>query len=583
MRNIYGADPFQYRPLNYDQDEIRLLQIFHSPSEDDLIHCQLIHTRLNDARPYYALSYAWGSKVHPDPIIVNGELFTVTVSLMGALGRLRPSTADEEIFLWVDAICIDQNNTSEKNNQIRKMRIIYQTAQRVCAWIGRASDDSSSAIQLVRELNSASQDHVKEMLQDPSREEQFLSLKVLFRRQYWWRIWVIQEVSSAREVMVFCGCEAIPLTELNNVCDILKREEALLTSMFYKSPAIVCTLVAGGPRSLEISRPHAPEVVEPSLFELLLSHKSKMASEAKDKVFALVGISTSKESFGQIDYSMSIRQVYTHTAKHIIQTSGRLDVICVKQQQSNNRDLPTWVPDWTRPRQNQSPIIVGLHHSTQDFLASGAMPSNARFVGDEDILRTPGIIIDKVHRLGYTFKRRPYPGDDISDILRTLHGWWSIITAEKGHSTDEQGSFCRLISCGNWASDDMEPYAVRMQSIAKASSEEYPYLKFPLSSYPTREELNKKDSVAALISVSFTMNRRRFMISTSGILGLAPNDCARDDLICVLPGCRFPVILRPQENHHILIGEAYVDGFMFGEAMRGAKSGIYEWHEFEIR
>ncbi|PQE24358.1 hypothetical protein CJF31_00002611 [Rutstroemia sp. NJR-2017a BVV2] len=570
------------RPLNYDRDEIRLLQILHSPSEDDSIHCHLIHTRLNDAPPYHALSYAWGSKVHPTPIYVNGGSLTVAVNLMRALGRLRPPTADEVIFLWVDAICINQNNTSEKNNQIRKMRTIYQNARGVCVWIGRGSDDSSSAIQLVRELNRAAQGQVKEMLQDPSREEQILSLKVLFRRQYWWRIWVIQEVSCAREVMVYCGPEAIPLPELNNACDILKSEEDVLTSIFYTSPSIVRTLVAGGPRSLKISRYHTPDADEPSLFDLLLSHKSKMASEPKDKVFALVGISSSKESFGPIDYSMSVRQVYTHAAKHIIQTSGRLDVICAKQQNSNCHDLPTWVPDWTRPLRKQGPTIVGLHHSSQDFLASDAIPINVRFVGDEDILITSGVIIDKVQRLGYKFKRRLYPGEDISDILRTLHGWWSIITSDRGHSIDEQGAFCRLISCGNWASDDMEPYAARMKSIAMAISEQYPSLTFPLSPYPMREELDEKGTVAALISVSFTMNRRRFIISTSKIMGLAPIECAKDDLICVLPGCRFPVILRPQEDHHILIGEAYIDGFMFGEAMRGAESGIYEWNTFEI-
>jgi hypothetical protein len=582
MDGLDGAIPFQYSPLNYDRDEIRLLQILYSPSEDDFIHCHLIHTSLNDAPPYHALSYAWGSKVHPTPISVDGGSLTVAVNLMRALVRLRPPTADEVIFLWIDAICINQNNTLEKNNQIRKMRTIYQNAQGVCVWIGRGSDDSSSAIELVRELNRATQGQAKEMLQDPSREEQLLSLKVLFRRQYWWRIWVIQEVSCAREVMVFCGPEAIPLTELNNVCDILKREEDVLTSIFYTSPSIVRTLVAGGPRSLQILRHHAPDAEEPSLFDLLLSHKSKMASEPKDKVFALVGISSSKESFGPIDYTMSVRQVYTHTAKHIIQTSGRLDVICAKQQNFNHHDLPTWVPDWTRPLQKQNPTIVGLHHSTQDFLASGATSSNVKFVGDEDVLITSGITIDKVQRLGYKFKRRLYPGEDISDILRTLHGWWSIIASDKGHSIDEQAAFCRLISCGNWASDDTEPYATRMKSIAKAISKEYSSLKFPLSSYPIREELDEKDTVAALIPVSFMMNRRRSIISTTGIVGLVPIECAKDDLICVLPGCRFPVILRPQGNHHILIGEAYVDGFMFGEAIRGAESGIYRWNAFEI-
>lgn len=158
----------------------------------------------------------------------------------------------------------------------------------------------------------SSRNQVIAMLHDPSIQDQLMALIILFRRQYWWRIWVIQEVACAKEAIVLCGDESIPLMELSNTCDILKREEHLLLSIYLKSPSYVRTLTTGGPKGLQVSSYQAPDAIEPPLLELLLSHKSKKSSDPKDKVYTLIGISSSRKSFGQIDYSLSVRRVYTY-------------------------------------------------------------------------------------------------------------------------------------------------------------------------------------------------------------------------------------------------------------------------------
>ncbi|ESZ91929.1 hypothetical protein SBOR_7674 [Sclerotinia borealis F-4128] len=576
--------PFQYMDLDYETDEIRLIRILPSSTKDDSVHCQLIHTAFNKAPNYQALSYTWGAKIAPEPIMINGKRLRATENLLGALKRLRCSQmGDEENLLWVDAICIDQSNIPERNDQIAKMRTIFQNAQAVPIWIGAENDNSSLAIRLAKDLNVRSRNQVIAMLHDTSIHDQLMALIILFRRQYWWRIWVIQEVACAKEAIVLCGDESISLTELSNTCDIFKREEHLLLSIYLKSSSFVRTLTTGGPKGLQVSRYQVPDAIEPPLFELLLSHKSKKSSDPRDKVYALVGISNSRNYFGQINYSLSVRHVYTHTARHIIHHSQRLDIICVNQKAPDGDDLPSWVPNWTRPHRNQQPTIVGLQHSEPHFMASGDSHANVQFLQDGYVLRTPGVIIDKVKKAGSSFRRQLNSKENNGRGLKVLQEWWNIIVSKKGHSLEEQGAFCRTISCGNWTFKDDIEYAVRMKAIATTLSEQRSQLGFPLSpSSTTGECLNEKERLALLISACLTMNRRRLIVSNTGIIGLGPLDSSKDDLICILPGCRFPVILRRTDDHHTLLGEAYIDGFMYGEGMRGVENGLYDLETFKI-
>jgi len=55
------------------------------------------------------------------------------------------------------------------------------------------------------------------------------------------------------------------------------------------------------------------------------------------------------------------------------------------------------------------------------------------------------------------------------------------------------------------------------------------------------------------------------------------------DLICIPLGCCHPVILRKVEEHYVNLGEAYVDGYMYGEAMEMLERGELKLEEFELR
>lgn len=574
---------FEYNVLKCERDEIRLLRILPSISQEDPVHCQLIHTSFHKAPSYRALSYTWGTKIAQEPIIISGKRLPASENLLGALRRLRSQAEDEGNYLWVDAVCIDQSNISERNDQIAKMRIIFQKAQSVPIWIGKEKDNSSLAIQLAKKLNAGSRNQVIAMLHDPSIQDQLMALIILFRRQYWWRIWVIQEVACAKYATVLCGDESISLTELSNTCDILKREEHLLLSIYLKSPSFVRTLTEGGPKGLQLSRYQTPDAIEPPLFELLLSHKSKKSSDPRDKIYALIGISNSRKSYGQIDYSLSVRQVYTHTARHIIHDTRRLDIICVNQRALDSDDLPSWVPNWTRPPQSRQPTIVGLQHSKPQFMASGDSYANVQFLQDGYVLRTTGIVVGRIQKTGLSFRRQLNSRDNNGRGLKVLHEWWNIVVSKKGKSLEDQGAFCRTVSCGNWTFNDDTEYAVRMKAIAVTISEQSPKLGFPLSPLSmAKQTLDEKERLALLISACWTMNRRRLIVSDKGIIGLGPLNSSKEDFMCILPGCRFPVILRKIDDHYTLVGEAYIDAFMYGEGIRGVKNGLYDLETLEI-
>lgn len=105
-----------------------------------MVQCTL-ETFNDDAPPipnYIALSYTWGDDTVKKPIRVNDGMFNVTSNLEIALRYLRKSRSFPILSerLWIDAICINQQDVEERNSQVRRMREVYRRASRVLIWLG---------------------------------------------------------------------------------------------------------------------------------------------------------------------------------------------------------------------------------------------------------------------------------------------------------------------------------------------------------------------------------------------------------------------------------------------------------------
>ncbi|KAK0624310.1 heterokaryon incompatibility protein-domain-containing protein, partial [Immersiella caudata] len=130
----------EYPALQNPALEIRLLTLLPNPDDSAPIEVELRASQLEHVEDeYIALSYAWGDPNNTAPITINGHGHHVTVNLQSALRHLRlPS---EMVTLWVDAVCINQDDDAEKSSQVQQMGRIYRSAELVIAWLGEAADD----------------------------------------------------------------------------------------------------------------------------------------------------------------------------------------------------------------------------------------------------------------------------------------------------------------------------------------------------------------------------------------------------------------------------------------------------------
>jgi hypothetical protein len=178
-----------YFPLSSEPGTIRLLRIMPHQDETADIQCELFEYPLQSSRSthlYEALSYVWGDSDQTLPILVHGKSFNVTVNLHAALLQLRNHSIER--ILWIDAICIDQDNQAEKEHQIQYMANIYGQANRVLVWLGEAADDSDLVFDVMRHVRN------KEDITVLGMQRLELAALALLQRSWFQRIWVRQQI-----------------------------------------------------------------------------------------------------------------------------------------------------------------------------------------------------------------------------------------------------------------------------------------------------------------------------------------------------------------------------------------------------
>ncbi|KAM0430100.1 hypothetical protein ACHAPT_006106 [Fusarium lateritium] len=191
-----------YSPLDLTT-EIRLL-ILGPGSGADPIQCLMYHTHRED-QDYQALSYEWGNEnCEGAEILVNGESVQIRNNLYQALRHIRDPLTD--LYLWIDAICINQADLEEKSHQVALMGYTFATAINVIAWLGVANDDSDIAMDWMANSKRLGKKLKGTPLNSPERK----GIVALCRRSYWRRIWIIQELYLSKDYVVQCGTKVIP-------------------------------------------------------------------------------------------------------------------------------------------------------------------------------------------------------------------------------------------------------------------------------------------------------------------------------------------------------------------------------------
>lgn len=136
-----SSNPFQYQPLDESKQEIRLLSL-PPQAVDGTICLQLGTAPLADIRNQYdAISYAWGDPPATYPIQVNGKKFYVRENIFKFLRHYLRLMSREPSKMWIDCICINQEDNDEKSWQVADMTEIFRSAKRVLMWLGDASEE----------------------------------------------------------------------------------------------------------------------------------------------------------------------------------------------------------------------------------------------------------------------------------------------------------------------------------------------------------------------------------------------------------------------------------------------------------
>lgn len=186
-------------------DSFRVLEL-QPGQEGELLQAQLREVRLLETPEFCALSYCWGAPEFDSIIHCNESVLYITRSLANALECLRQTMGS--LVIWIDQICINQEDAAERSAQVQLMREIYSSATDVLVWLGMPTESSDFL------FSSISRGVVAYKEIPPL----MCALADFWQRQWFERTWTVQEVVlSWNEPLMFCGQYCFPWSQLNEV------------------------------------------------------------------------------------------------------------------------------------------------------------------------------------------------------------------------------------------------------------------------------------------------------------------------------------------------------------------------------
>jgi Heterokaryon incompatibility protein (HET) len=583
-----------YNYENLENGEIRLLRI-HPRGIFREVKCEIIHTKLEDAPAYEAISYTWGDPARSQQIFVGGLRILTSINVYRIL-RDRSSLWRTRC-LWIDFICINQGDDEEKTKQVRMMKEIYNRALRVVIWlgdgpgahlIGRLFDEIELAGRYYVNLIADKDFPHNYLLRQISHRSRWVALWNLISHPYFERVWVIQEIAAARKVDIFYGGCYIDWKLLTAVVEPFSdadgmREYWYLQSTQYQTAVDPTSSVPRGfpnARFIDmVSVDIANGRVVP-LLKLLMSCRLWKATKRQDKVFALLGIS---QNYGpiRVDYHKSCQEVYIETARHLISQCDGAEILhAAGDGDPKLPSLPSWVPDWSS---DQEAVLLLYPSGSESFRAAGRTTLKVHPSFDRNKLVIDGVVIDDIRIIGTIFLD-PIDGTNPPDYSPISHGQQLLTWYDQARRLATEGvadpyhngkpaseAFWRTLiidmtssgrpapriygeNCRIW--EELTREAVQHQSVSLWPKDDHDPVNF--------EFLFKR-----------TCAGRRFCVTEKGFMGLVPRSAKPGDKVCILLGAETPFVLRSKARErnemvqYELIGEAYVHGIMDGELIKG--------------
>lgn len=589
---------FRYRPLRSDRREIRLIYV-QALLSDDRICCVLRHAFLDDLPEYAALSYVWGDKNTTKAILLGDHEFHVTENLESALRHFimnRKTHDNESVALWVDAICIDQSNVSERTHQVSQMDMIYKEASWTIIWLGPSTEDSDLALDSLKTMSKTAESKFWGLIKSwslfqfqadplPGSREYFVQTELdsiledlcdansrklnalgsLFARPWFRRVWVIQERALSSVPVVCCG------------------EHLLTWSQFYAGFWVLCGLrdylhmVRTGPQRSPLpyfltsklmnvtpvayTAPNQPLL---SLLTVLYGNSNKPrleASDERDYVFSVLGlVDASRSPYVRADYSKDWATVRIEVAKACLIHYG-LDLLSFcginsTPETPDRLSAPSWAPDWANETLLQ-PLSVSPRFVTRGGgkgSAYNACSSLSQFVYEESFDLHNHLQLSAVH-----FDKISKPGDPLLDdsfITPWLEDLQELLDDGGEAYHTEEAVYEAL-----WRTPIADRAFVHNYETSRASRR-------TKHSYLALFSGTVSSGVQYVDIVQDKLHGRRPFRTSKGFLGIGPESLLEDDSVWIFPGAHVPFVLRNAgQGCWVVVGEAYVHGIMDGDAL----------------
>lgn len=298
--------------LEQGSQQIRLVLILPG-LESEIIQCKFHCISLVDCPEYVALSYAWGPPKSFKHILLDDAELPVRRNLWWFLHYARIRGSGTQLF-WIDALCIDQSNKSERSHQVGLMGKIYGTATSVMVWLGEADKETESdlAMDFVDKQGLAPSRIKAGRAQSLWSPSQGRALLRLCERVYWRRAWIVQEIMHARDLTVSCGNKSFPWQKIDQIFQKLRRVDARGHIVHHQNAAAILD----SPASVIIKAKSVWHGERVPLLPLLETYRDLQSTEVRDKVIGLLGLVSGVElavgeaAFSFVDYSITLTEFF---------------------------------------------------------------------------------------------------------------------------------------------------------------------------------------------------------------------------------------------------------------------------------
>ncbi|KAG4428894.1 hypothetical protein IFR05_015623 [Cadophora sp. M221] len=579
-----------YEPLNPTRKEIRNL-ILQPRTSGTEIQCSTSTISLLQSPEYEALSYVWGDASIPETITFNDIPTKVTKNLYAALTYLRHP--DKPRYLWVDALCINQKDLRERNEQVAMMGEVYTSAKPVLVWLGEADEGSDEAFALLPSVLTDNN------VQDGISQKLFSFYMQLMDRDWFTRLWTIQElVLASQDPLVGCGhtwttwstlfsaWQKIAMIEFSKMGMVIYSAKDEKQGEDEAEPMSITQGVR--PKAIKIDLLNnlrsgmAQHHQNQTFRDLILNTNSSNATEPRDRIYGLLGMLPPplRQEF-TVDYARPLGTVFAEAVAHIFRHGKGAFLLSGMDLtgSSSNPTFPSWVP-----RFGDKMLLKPTRFHPPGIGASGAGADAVNGSVDEDLktLRIRGIPIDTVLEKisigeGYDCLRKLPQIEKLANRAREL-------ALQNAAESPEVRSYLAPFKTKEplWRTlIANKAYSGGAREVAPDSYEDMyrKLLDIHTMGLPEKEIDNEDESIREyrLCLLNILKENCAFITST-GFCGIGPDSVEKRDQLVILFGAPAPFVLRDIHNGlagdregvdgemaYNVCGVVYVAGVMDGE------------------